>query len=215
MHQIQKTILNRLLTKNYQKYSTLTAGYDFEENIVFHLKQLVTKNLIKKENELYSLTTKGIKVAKNEESGLKMFFVGFVCDINGKYLIKEHLAGKTNFYNLPGGKPQFGESINKALSRIFYELSGQKLQSDGFEYLSLHLKTVKTSTGEVLFDDAFAVYEVKVNNVEKLKLKPEIKLLTLEEIKKLPNRWPEIDICILNQNKESYLVYEFFTKYIL
>lgn len=215
MHQIQKTILNRLLTKNHQKYSTLTAGYDFEENIVFHLKQLMVKNLIKKENEFYSLTAEGVKEAKNEVTGLKMFFVGFVCEINGKYLVREHLAGKTNFYNLPSGKPQFGEDINRALSRIFYELTCLKLKPENFNFLSLHLKTVKTSAGEILFDDAFAIYEVKINNAEKIKLKQEIKLLSLEEIKKLPYCWPEIDLCIINKIKKNYLAYEFSTDYIL
>ncbi len=215
MHLIQKIILNRLLAKNYQKYSALTAGYDFEENIVFHLKQLLVKNLINKENNFYSLTTEGVKEAQNEGTGLKMCFVGFVCELNGKYLTREHLAGKTDFYNLPSGQPQFGENIDKALIRLFHELTSLKLKPENFEFLSLHLKTVKTPAGETLFDDAFADYRVNVKNAEKINLKPEIKLLSLAEIKKLPNLWPEINLCLLKKDLTPYLNYEFTSDYIL
>ena len=69
--------------------------------------------------------------------------------------------------------------------------------------------------GEILFDDAFAVYKVKIENAEKIKLKQELKLLTLEEIKKLPNCWPEIDLCIVKKDSHQYLSYSFTTNYIL
>jgi len=215
MHQIQKTLLKRLLAKNGQKYSELTSGYDFENNIVFHLKQLLGNGYIEKNEDTYILTADGVKEAKNEETGLKMFFLGFLCEDNGKYLLREHTEGKTKFYNLPSGKPHFGEKIEDALARTFFELTGTKLLPENFEYLSLHLKTVKTSKNEVLFDDAFAIYKVTGTDKQTFKLKTGVKWFTLEEIKNLPNRWPEIDLCILKNDKTPYLNYEFNSDYIL
>lgn len=223
MHQIQKILLNRLLLQNHQRYSSLTSGYNFEDNIVFHLKQLIANNFIQKQDGSYSITAAGIKEIKRydtpklKEMGVKMFFIGFLCESKGDYLIRGHPAGLENFYNLPSGKPYFGEGIEKTLVRTFYECTGVKLPLKVFKYLSLHLKTVKTSDGEVIFDDAFAIYQVALSDKDRegMKLKPGIVWLSLNKIKKLPNRWPEIDICILQKGCRPYLVYTFTSNHIL
>lgn len=195
----------------------LTAGYDFEENIVFHLKQLINNGFLEKKQDVYTLTAEGVKMAKEEETGLKMFFLGFLCESNGKFLLREHSEGKNKFYNLPSGKPQFGEKIEDALIRSLFELTGLKLKPENFQYLSLHLKTVKTSKNETLFDDAFAIYKVTITEEQsiKIKFKNGVKWFSLEEIKLLPNRWLEIDLCILKKNASPYLAYEFTSDYIL
>jgi ADP-ribose pyrophosphatase YjhB (NUDIX family) len=211
MHSLQKTLLRRLLTKNGLKYSDLTSGFDFEDNIVFHLKQLQSNNLIVKNSDLYSLTAEGLKAAKNEEAGLKMFFLGFLCEYRGKFLIREHSEGETKFYNLPSGKPRFSERIESALARSFMAATG--LETNNFEFLSLHLKTVQTSKGEVLFDDAFAIYKASVAAAGPLN--SGMVWFTPEEIKQLPNRWPEIDICILKKDLRPYLSYQFTSDHIL
>ena len=223
MHQIQKILLKRLLISNNQKYSLLTQGYGFEDNVVFHLKQLLNKHFIEKQKIGYKIITKGVKqitrydLEKLENTGFKTFFVGFVCKSGKEYLVKEHPASKTNFYNLPSGKPRFGESIEKALTEIFCDNTGLKLKYKDFRYLALHLKTVKTSKGEVLFDDALAVYETAIDESQKLKMKlnKQLKWMPFDEIKKLPNRWPEIDILIIDKNFTNFLSYEFMSDYIL
>ncbi len=223
MHQVQKIILKRLLIKNKQSYSSLTSGYNFEDNIVFHLKQLVSKGFIKKENSDYSLTTEGTKEITNydlnslEDTGFKTFFTGFICKCGDEYLIKEHPNGKTVFYNLPSGKPNFGEKIEGALIRTFYENTKLELTSKDFKYISLHLKTVKTSNGEILFDDAFAIYEVNISESQKAKMKlaKNINWFSLDEVENLKNFWPEIDILLLQNNKQYYMAYEFISNYVL
>jgi ADP-ribose pyrophosphatase YjhB (NUDIX family) len=217
MHQIQKNLLQRLLAKNNLKYSELTAGYDFENNIVFHLKQLLGNGHLEKTGNTYTLTADGVRAAKDEGDNLKMFFLGFVCENDGKFLLREHAEGKTKFYNLPSGKPHFGEKIENALARVFKELTGIKLLPENFKHLSLHLKTVKTSKNEILFDDAFAIYKITVSDqqAKEMKLKDSVKWFSAEEIKNLPNCWPEIDLGILKENKDPYLAYEFVSDYIL
>jgi hypothetical protein len=223
MHKIQRVILRRLLTNNGQKYSFLTQGYSYEDNVVFHLKQLLNYYFIKKQDSQYFITTKGTReitkydLESLEDTGFKTFFVGFICKCKDEYLIKEHPNGKNNFYNLPSGKPMFGENTNKFLVRIFYENTGLKLNPEYFKHISLHLKTIKTSSGETLFDDAFAIFEVLVDSdlKEKMKLAKYIDWYTLYKIKKLKNIWPEINILLIKKRRDPYLSYEFISDYVL
>lgn len=223
MHEIQKILLKRLLIQNGQKYSNLTLGYDFDDNVVFHLKQLVNKGLVKKEADKYLITVKGVKVITDydlptiEDTGYKTFFIGFLCNCGDEFLIKEHPTETTNFYNLPSGKPRFGESIENALVRTFEFNTGITINKDNFRFQSLHLKTVKTSRSEVLFDDAFTIYMVNITEEQKgdMKLHKQISWKSIEEIQKLSNRWPEIDICILKKDLTPYLSYEVKSDYIL
>jgi len=223
MHEIQKIVLKRLLVQNKQRYSVLTVGYDFEDNIVFHLKQLISKGLVKKDNDKYLITIDGVKAITDydlptiEDTGYKTFFIGFLCNFGDEFLIKEHPTGTTNFYNLPSGKPKFGEAIGNALTRTFEANTGIVLSENKFEFQSLHLKTIQTSQREVLFDDAFAIYKIGINieQKEKMRLHKQVSWKSLEKIKKLSNRWPEINITILQGNHSPYLVYEFTSDYIL
>jgi len=163
MHKIQRVLLKRLLDRNNQRFSNLTRGYSYEENVVFHLNQLLAKGLIRKNQSGYSITVKGVKIITNldltllKDTGFKALFVGFLCKYTNKYSIKEHPQAGANFYNLPSGKPRFGEKTEKALIRIFKENTGLKINPRNFKFLSLHLKTVKTKKGEALFDDAFTI----------------------------------------------------------
>lgn len=223
MHKTQRVLLRRLIANNNQRYSSLTRGYSYEENVVFHLKQLLNVGLIQKQDSGYSITAKGTKEITKynletlENTDFKTFFVGFVCKYKDEYLIKNHPNGKVDFYNLPSGKPLFGENINKSLVRIFYENAGLKLKPENFKHISLHLKTIKTSSGETLFDDAFAVYEIWIDsNLKKeMKLAKQIRWYKLEQIKKLKNLWPEINILLIKNRRDPYLSYEFVSDYIL
>lgn len=223
MHDIQKVVLKRLLDRNGQKYAQLTRGYSYEENVVFHLKQLIGKGLITKTNGNYSITAQGIKeitgfdLNQLADTGFKTFFFGFLCSFQNKYLIKEHPQGPTNFYNLPSGKPNFGETVEVGLVRTFASNTGLTLSSSTFRFLTLHMKTVKTSAGEVLFDDAFAIYEVSLTEEQfkQSKLLPALSWKSNDEIKDLDNRWPELDICIISQDLQPYKAYDFVSDYIL
>jgi hypothetical protein len=224
MHQLQKVLLKRLTLQNKQKYGTLAAGYDFEDNIVFHLNQLLKEGLIEKENGIYAISLKGIKEIANYEpvqlegKGAKTFFIGFLCqDKQENFLIKSHPQAETNFYNLPSGKPYFGEGIAEALTRTFLFNTGLNLPGENFNFLSLHLKTIQTSQNEVLFDDAFTIYSIQIsdNQKEEIKLLNSVQWMSRREIKSLPNKWPEIDICIINKDFSVYQTYTHTSDYIL
>lgn len=223
MHDLQKILLKRLFDQNGQRYSSLAKGYTYEENIVFHLKQLTAKRLIEKTNNDYLITAQGIKeitkydLPKLLDTGLKTFFIGFLCSHENEYLIKEHPQNSRNFYNLPSGKPHFGEKIESALTRIFEENTSLKLDSKAFSFFSLHLKTIKTSAGKALFDDAFAIYRVELDSTQYSQMRPKktTRWMNIDEISGLKNCWPEIAICILEKNTAPYMAYEFVSDYIL
>lgn len=224
MHKIQKILLKRLVVQNNQRYSTLTRGYDFEDNIVFHLNQLYNKKLINKSNGIYSITLDGVKMIAGydpvelEDRGIKTFFVGFLCsDNDNNYLIKSHPNSNSDFYNLPSGKPFFGENINDSLVRLFHLNTGVKLYPEDFQFVSLHLKTIKSSLGEIIFDDAFCIYSIQIEPDQKrsMTLYNGVEWKSVNEIEVLSNKWPEIDICIVQKDLATYKSYIHQSDYIL
>ena len=62
MHQIQKILLKRLSQNKGLRYADLTRNYDYEDNVVFHLKQLHDKSYISKKNNLYFINPSGLKM---------------------------------------------------------------------------------------------------------------------------------------------------------
>lgn len=224
MHKLQKTLLKRLIQQNNLRFGQLTSGYDFEDNILWHLNKLMENGLIAKNNGIYSLTLSGIKEITKyeplelEEKGVKSFFIGFLCKDNDEnYLIKSHSQAKVNFYNLPSGKPFFGEKIEDSLQRTFMQNTGLMLRPDRFSFVSLHLKTIKTIQEEILFDDAFTIYSVEIQANEKklMSLMESINWKSPSEIQDLSPKWPEIDMCILNKGYSPYVAYEHVSNYIL
>lgn len=222
MNTLQKLLITRLVKDNGVSYSKLTSGYDSEDNIAFHLKQLLSKGLIEKREDKYFITVQGLNTLTTfqktdlQENTFKMFFVGFVCKCEDSYLIKVHNTEKP-FYNLPSGSPLFGEKLEDSLSRIFNQETGIYVESNNFEYDSLHLKTVKTKDGEVIFDDAFGIYRVNITKEqkEKMHLNNGNTWLKIIEIEKLNNKWIEVDYCVLRNDWESYKTYDVICDYVL
>lgn len=223
MHTLQKLLITRLVKQNGLAYSALTKGYDSEDNVVFHLKQLLTKGFVEKRDDRYFLTLEGVTKLSTfqktdlQDNSFKMMFFGFVCEYDGAFLIKPHKNSSEPFYNLPSGSPLFGEKLEDALSRTFYEEAGINVPFDNFKFNSLHLKTVKTNDEKILFDDAFIAYNVTITKEQKdeMELKKGSVWMEKQEIEKLDNKWPEIGMCIFKEDWKVYSVYDVTCNYIL
>lgn len=224
MHNLQKVLLKRLQFNNNQRFGTLTKGYDYDDNVIFHLNKLLANEYVAKSNGIYSITSLGLKEAVNYElpdlsdNGSKSLFIGFNCvDGLGNWLVKSHPNAKIDFYNLPSGKPYFGEEIDKALVRTFKVNTNIDVSASNFQFSGLHLKTIINSESEVIFDDAFCLYSIEVNSEQKAKMTLIEGLMwkSVAEIKLLTNKWPEIDRVILGENKLQYQVYTHTSDYIL
>jgi hypothetical protein len=222
MHIIQRTFLKRLKIKNGLTFSSITKDYNSENNAVFHLNQLLNKNLISKQNNKYYLTANGVQeiptfhLSTLKEINNKAFVIAFLCTYSDQILIKKHTNGNSISYKLPANRPFFGENINIALTRIFYEITGLELPSTNFTYHNLHLMTMTNSKKEVVFDDAVGVYTVPIiqKDFTQIKLKNGLMWVNKNQISRLKNKWPEIDICILKKNWQPYQVYSFSSNYI-
>ncbi len=225
MHTLQKLLIVRLINDNGQNYSTLTKGYDADDNVVFHLKKLQENGYIKKENDKYYITAEGVKLVNSfyrvnlKENAFKMVYVGFVCENNGEFLLKYHDKAKISFYNLPSGAPMFEKPIDTELTRLFLVETGVEINQNRFEFDSFHLKTVKTTKGEVIFDDGFVVYRVVVTNEERQEMQFDKNFMwkskkEIENIKET-QKWPEVDICILRKGWNVYNSYTVISDYHL
>lgn len=223
MHTTQKALLKRLVLSGKQKYSALTRGFTYDDNILFHLNQLLKKNLVSKTTAGYRITKAGTQAlykfdfATLTDTGFWSFMCGLICSCGNRYLLKSHSQAINNFFNLPSGQPQLSETIDKALVRLLHQYTGFKAKPTDFNFLSLHLKTIKNTSGEIIFNDAFTVYKITVSPSHKaaMKLHSQVAWYSKEEIKTLPNRWPEIDLCILKKDRTPYRVYSFTSDYIL
>ncbi len=201
------------------KFTELTNGYNADDNVVFHLKKLTELGYIKKEENLYLLTTDGVRKTNDYdwkslvELGSKPLFVGFIAKYADKYLIKKHDHAKDQFYNLPNGKPYYDKEIRKELVRIAKSEMNLETKEDDFAFDSVHIKHIVTSIGEVMFSDVFVVYSVQIFEIDELP--SNIVLMKKGEVEKLRNKWKEIDFCILREGWKPYLEYRFESNYIL
>lgn len=223
MHNLQKLLIKRLVEENGRSFASLTKGYDAEDNIVFHLKKLISDEFVEKKDEKYFITPKGINTLNTfqktdlQDNAFKMFFVGIVCKNGNDYLIKPHNNAKDVFHNLPSGSPLFAEDLEVALPRIFYDETSLNLGFDRFVFNALHMKTIQTSSGEILFDDAFGIYSVETSDNERVNmtLKKGCVWMHIDQIVELKNCWPEIEFCILKKDWEVYKKYTVICDYVL
>jgi len=219
MHTIQKLLIKRLIKENNQRYSTLTKGFDSDDNVVFHLKQLQSLGLITKAADIYTITFDGIKKTQefdiNNLSELipKPLVIGFVCEYEGKYILKTHDNAKEPYFNLPNGRPYHNAKLQDELKRILNEELGSNFTYEPMIFDSLHMKDVTNTEGKLIFSDAFVVYNVKLKQIGDLQ--PNMKLLSIEEIEKLDNRWNEVDMCILRKEWKIYSEYFQISNYVL
>lgn len=221
MNTIQIEIIARLVSKNGLTYGALTKGYTFEENVVFHINQLIKNNLITKRDSRYFLTAEGLiksadlDLSNLKETKLKVMYVSFVCFYQNRYLIRSKIYNNSIFHKLPGNKPFFGEPKEIYLIRLLNDELGVDINIDRFKFQSTHLKIHKTSNEKIIFDNIMLVFDVEITEEEFTKsiLKNGNKWVTFENIEKLENKWPEIDICIKNKGSEKLYDYEFKSNY--
>lgn len=225
MHTIQKNLLRRLVGRDDLTFARLTEGYTSDDNVVFHVKQLIQREFIKKVEQRYILTATGLRESGKfdkvtlEDKEFKNIFIGFIISHGEKYMLREHTSINGTFYKFPGAKPFLGEDMAVARVRLLQE-EFEILNAIPYpetEYFGIHFKIQKTSRDKVLFDDALTLYKVDVSAFaeEDLQLKKHNRWFSKEEISMLSGKWPEIDFCIFDPNNAHYKEYSFINDYNL
>jgi len=131
MHPLQQHILRQLMRHEHCRYSELKPD-EVEGNLfVYHLRQLLNREWIVKEDDLYTLTVDGKKqVARLSSGSMNFREQPVVCTMvlarqDGKVLLHrrsyEPFRGKLC---LPYGKLHWGESLEAAAKRELMDKTG-------------------------------------------------------------------------------------------
>ncbi|MCP6717981.1 MAG: NUDIX hydrolase [Patescibacteria group bacterium] len=174
MHHIQKLILRNLLFKEGARFSELNTKNVSNDHFTFHVKKLMGKRFVEKnQNGFYDLTASGkeyanrlntdienIEIEKQAKTGVLVVCVDDSGD-KRKYLFQQRL--KHPYYGFHGfvtGKIQWGETIYEAGARELEEETGlsAKLELAGIEH-----KIDYSQNGDLLEDKYF--YIMKTNNL--------------------------------------------------
>lgn len=136
---IQIDILRKFKHHEKLKYSQiynkqLASSSQFD----YHLKQLISNKLIEKSNdEYYILTSEGLQlISEIDGTEIKIkkkpFVCGFLLAHNKQGEILLNIRKKQpflNFYNVPGGKVDIGETTKQCAIREFTEETGMECES--------------------------------------------------------------------------------------
>ena len=134
MHEIQQRVLTTLMNTDYARFRDLKVPDVDSNQFVYHLKRLLTEELIVKKGINYSLTSKGKEYvgrlsSLNYQVRIQPKIVTLIVakDVKGRYLLYQRrlqpFIGKVGF---PYGKIHLGETIAKAAQRELVEKCGLK-----------------------------------------------------------------------------------------
>jgi ADP-ribose pyrophosphatase YjhB (NUDIX family) len=166
--EMRKSILVKLMFSQEIKYGELQKITDNHELFNYHLKELVAKGYVAKNNSIYSLTETGKQqVALMEEDGerQKQFKVGMFINIvrkqDNKYQMLLYKRLKHPHFGYSGavtGKLKWGDSLKENLAR---ELDEElKIVPTQFKNIGVVRETFLNEMGEKVNDGVFFVFAV-------------------------------------------------------
>lgn len=210
----QRLILRKLVTKRGQKYSELYRNFSPDDKFPYHLKKLLSEELISKRDNKYFITKEGMKLTSDFDTRTleiiqtpTLLFL-FICKYGDKFLINEHFSDdETNdrkIYTLPFSKPRRGASLEKCANSEFLRKYGIEAN---LKYKATYHQTDHTSDGDILFDDLWLVFEGEVSNSSDSGriLSNYSHWLTREEIALIPNVHPMVKRLTVDRNKKTFL----------
>jgi len=148
LHHIQRSILDKLASKESARYSEINAGRIDGNTFTYHLRQLITaRYIIRNDEGLYKLTQKGVAyIVRRYEDPQKethSVFLIVIKDTSGKYLLRRRLVQPhLNFSGFVHGEPKDHEPLLETAKTRLLSKTGLRAE------LEVH------SSGLVRFYDA-------------------------------------------------------------
>lgn len=132
MHYIQKYILDKLICAEFLRNRDMRPQHTESNLYQYHLKRLIDSGYVKKGEQGYSLSTKGLQYADKHSSDLKsqrpqpkLVTILILENEKGEVLLVERKKQPfIGLYNLPSGKIHEGESLTEAGKRELVEKTG-------------------------------------------------------------------------------------------
>jgi ADP-ribose pyrophosphatase YjhB (NUDIX family) len=171
LHYYQKELIKKLtLSKDPLNFNKLIIKGLTSEHMNYHLKKLISCNLVKKEKDLYTLTDLGKDYSNLLEDDVKTvekqpktsIIIRGIRKKDGRI---EHLLDKRlrqPYYGKVGrltGKVKFGETLKEAVSRELFEETG--LKAKYIELESIYRKMRYKENGDFVQDVIFYIFLVK------------------------------------------------------
>jgi ADP-ribose pyrophosphatase YjhB (NUDIX family) len=199
---MEKEIIQLFLTNNRLKFSQIEKSLRMRSNkLDYHLKKLISKKIIEKKNNLYSLTESSEYLIpyiseKNPVLPVVLILIG---DKKRAFLYKRTKRPYKNKLSLPGGRIILGESIKESVKRIMKEKHNLNATLEKINSISIeHIKKNNKIINSFLLIFTAAKVKEKVNFVDIEKYKKDIIKSDYDLIKKDQDKITNISI--INSN---------------
>lgn len=173
---MEEKILKEFLYNHKLKFSDIEKGLKIRSNkLAYHLKNLVKKDVLKKDGDLYFLSEASealIPYISEKQSPLSVILVAVAKNSNQVFLHKRKKRPFKNKLSLPGGRILSGESLAQAVKRIMKEKHSvdvelEKVNSVSIEHVEK--KDKKVHSFVLIFISASTEDKVEYTNISKNK----------------------------------------------
>jgi ADP-ribose pyrophosphatase YjhB (NUDIX family) len=172
---MEKEILSLFLTNKRLKFNEIEKLLKTRSNkLNYHIKKLISKNIIEKNNNFYSLTDTSEYLIPylSEKNSLLPVVLILVWNKKKAFLYKRTKRPYQEFLSLPGGRILLGESIKKSVKRIMKEKHNlnatlTKINSISIEHIRKHSKIIHSFL--LIFTTAKIKENVDLIDIEKYK----------------------------------------------
>jgi len=174
---MEKEILKLFLIKNKLKFNEIEKLLKTRSNkLDYHLKKLISKKILEKENNFYKLTEASeyiIPYVSEKNSVLPTILI-HIGNNKNVFLHKREKRPYKNLLSLPGGRIILGESIKKSVKRIMKEkhninASLKKINSVSLEHVKKNKKIIHSFL--LIFITATSKDKIQLTNLIKNKSK--------------------------------------------
>ncbi len=184
---MEKEIIRLFLTDNRLKFNEIEKALKVRSNkLDYHLKKLISKRILKKENEFYSLTETSEYLIPYISEKNPVLPVALIILGNKKkiFLYKRTKRPYKNKLSLPGGRILLGENLKEAVKRIMKEkhninASLKKINSVSLEHVRKNKKIIHSFL--LILVTAITKEQFQLTNIKENKskiIKSDYKLIT-------------------------------------
>jgi len=174
---MERKILKLFTFANKLKFNEIEKSLNTRSNkLAYHLKNLVNKGILIKNEETYSLseTSEDLIPYLSEKKSILPVILIRIGDNKKCFLYTRNKRPFKNFLSLPGGRPVLGESINDSVKRIMKEKFNikarlSKIHSVSIEKLKKRKKVIQTDL--IIFVSAKTKDNCRFIDIEKNKKK--------------------------------------------